>query len=65
MLQVRFNALPIFFYADDVFLFYMDSLANVKKIIHIFKEYGKLSSQFVNWSKSKIIFGKFVTPSPY
>ena len=47
-----------FLYADDVLLFGKVTLHNIRVVNDIFQLYGSLSSQFVNWSKSTIYFGK-------
>ena len=35
----------------------------MKNIMHAFEVYGKISGQLVNWGKSSIYFGSFVSPS--
>lgn len=41
-----------FLYADDIFLFCRGTKSNIKAVVEIFKVYGEISDQLVNWEKS-------------
>ena len=48
-------------YADDVLIFCRASRTNIHKIASVFESYGAISGQVVNWSKSIIYFGRYVS----
>ncbi|KAK3193268.1 hypothetical protein Dsin_024578 [Dipteronia sinensis] len=49
-------------YTDDVLIFCRGTQKNLKNIIGAFEDYGDISSQLVNWSKSFIYFRSSVSP---
>ena len=50
-----------FLYADDILIFCRASRTNIHKIASVFESYGAISGQVVNWSKSIIYFGRYVS----
>ncbi|KAL8546891.1 hypothetical protein ACS0TY_006561 [Phlomoides rotata] len=48
-------------YADDILIFAKATPSNIRQLHHIFSNYGVLSGQLYNPSKSKVYFGSTVT----
>ena len=50
-----------FFYADDLLIFCRATQSNLHTLTRVFEDYGAISGQIVNWSKSYIYFGRHVS----
>ena len=48
-------------YADDVLIFYRATKSNVTLLSKVFSQYGALSGQWVNWDKSDLFVGNFIS----